>query len=358
MGQVLVAMSGGVDSSMAAALLVEQGHDVTGVHLKMADTPSGLPGKGCCTLDDARDARRVADVLGIPFYVWDFAEAFTERVVEDFVATYADGRTPNPCVRCNERVKYAALLDRALTAGFDLLATGHHVRLRTDADGTVRLLRPVDDGKDQTYVLYMASQAQLRRSAFPAGEHPKAELRARAAELGLVTASKPDSHDICFIPDGDTATFLGDRIGRRPGPIVDGDGTELGQHDGVHAFTVGQRRGLGLSGMGAPRFVTRIDGDTVVVGTREALEVAALTADGLRWTGGGSPAGEGLTAQVRYHGRAHPVALSVEGDVMQVRFTADRPAGVAPGQAVVVYRGEECLGGGTIAATVPATQPA
>ena len=360
MAQVLVAMSGGVDSSMAAALLVEEGHDVTGVHLKMADTPSGLPGKGCCTLDDARDARRVADVLGIPFYVWDFAAAFTERVVEDFVDTYADGRTPNPCVRCNERVKYAALLDRAVGAGFDALATGHHVRLRTDADGTVRLLRPVDDGKDQTYVLYMASQDQLRRSRFPAGEHAKADLRARAADLGLVTASKPDSHDICFIPDGDTAAFLGARIGRRPGPIVDTDGTVLGRHDGVHGFTVGQRRGLGVSGLAEPRYVTAIAGDTLTVGTHEALQVRALVADGVRWTSGHAPTasaptpGEGLTAQVRYHGRAHPIALTVEEDRMAVTFTADRPAGVAPGQAVVVYRGQECLGGGTIASTVPA----
>lgn len=354
MARVLVAMSGGVDSSMAAALLLDAGHEVTGVHLKMADTPSGLPGKGCCTLDDARDARRVADRLGIPFYVWDFAEAFRERVVDRFVAEYAAGRTPNPCVRCNERVKYAALLQRALDAGFDRLATGHHVRLRRDADGTVRMVRPVDAGKDQTYVLYMATQQQLRHSAFPAGEHHKADLRTMAAERGLVTASKPDSHDICFIPDGNTSAFLGAHLGRRPGKIVDADGTELADHDGVHGFTVGQRRGLGLSGMDRPRFVTGIDGDTVTVGTREQLHVAELTAEQVSWTVG-APEGEGLTAQVRYHGTAFPVDVDLDGDRMRVRFPADTPSGVAPGQAVVVYRDRECLGGGTITSTVPAT---
>jgi tRNA-uridine 2-sulfurtransferase len=352
MARVMVAMSGGVDSTMAAALLVESGHDVTGVHLKMADTPSGLPGKGCCTLDDARDARRVADRLDIPFYVWDFAEAFHERVVEDFVDSYAVGQTPNPCVRCNERVKYAALMERARGAGFDALATGHHVRLSTDADGTVRLLRPVDDGKDQTYVLYMASQDQLRRSAFPVGTHLKTDLRRLAAERGLVTATKPDSTDICFIPSCDTAGFLAGRLGSRPGPVVDVDGTELGRHDGSFAFTIGQRRGLGIGGLDEPRFVTGIAGDVVTVGRREDLEVAALTATSVSWTvGPPGPGEEGLTAQVRYHGAALPVALDAAGDRLGVTFTRERPSGVAPGQAVVIYRDDECLGGGTITRT-------
>ncbi|WP_370325766.1 tRNA 2-thiouridine(34) synthase MnmA [Euzebya sp.] len=352
MAQVMVAMSGGLDSTMAAALLVEQGHDVTGVHLKMADTPSGLPGKGCCTLDDARDARRVADRLGIAFYVWDFADAFAERVVEDFVDAYAAGRTPNPCVRCNERVKYAALMERALGAGFDRLATGHHVRLRTDADGTVHLHRPVDDGKDQTYVLYMAGQDQLRRSAFPVGEHRKSELRAMAAERGFVTAAKPDSHDICFIPSGDTAGFLSARLGRRPGPIVDVDGTRLGSHDGAYRFTVGQRRGLGIGGLDEPRFVTGTRGDTITVGRRADLAVTSVTAEDVTWTTAAPAPGQGgLTAQVRYHGAPLPVALDLDGDRMAVTFTGEQPLGVAPGQALVVYRDDECLGGGTITAT-------
>jgi tRNA-specific 2-thiouridylase len=353
--RVLVAMSGGVDSSMAAALLVEQGHDVTGVHLKMADTPSGLPGKGCCTLDDARDARRVADVLGIPFYVWDMAAAFSARVVDDFVAEYAAGRTPNPCVRCNERVKYAALLARAVAAGFDRLATGHHVRLTADADGTVRLRRPADPAKDQTYVLYMAVQGQLRRSLFPVGDFAKADLRRMAAERGLVTAAKPDSHDVCFIPSGDTAGFLAGRLGRRPGPVVDEDGRVVGGHDGAFAFTVGQRRGLGIGGLPEPRFVTGIAGDVVTIGRRAARAVGRLEADAVSWTTGPPGGGHPLTAQVRYHGEALPVDLDLAGDGarMSVTFTDRPPDGVAPGQAVVVYDGDECLGGATITRTHP-----
>lgn len=353
--RVLVAMSGGVDSSVTAALLQEAGHEVTGVHLKMADTPSGLPGKGCCTLDDARDARRVADTLGIPFYVWNLEAPFQQRVVDDFVAEYAAGRTPNPCIRCNERVKYTALLARARAVGFDALATGHHVRLDTDGHGRTRMWRAADRAKDQTYVLYMATQDQLAHTLWPAGEHQKATLRAMAAERGLVTSGKPDSHDICFIPSGDTAGFLTERLGRRPGPFVGPDGSVVGWHEGAFKFTVGQRRGLGLAGFDEPMYVTALDGDTVHVGPRTHLEAGSLDADDVSWIGGQPPAGDEIRAQVRYRGETLPVELTeidtLWGSRLRVTFTDERPVGVAPGQAVVLYRGEECLGGGTVART-------
>lgn len=349
--RVLVAMSGGVDSSAAALLLVQQGYDVTGVHLKMADTPSGLPGKGCCTLDDARDARRVADTLGIPFYVWDFSEAFGERVVDDFVAEYAAGRTPNPCIRCNERVKYAALLARGRAMGYDALATGHHVRLSHEA-GSWRMRRASDPGKDQTYVLYMASQEQLAHTMWPAGTYQKSELRELAASHGLVTAAKPDSHDICFIPSGDLGGFLKPRLGERPGSFIGPDGAVVGFHDGAYRFTVGQRRGLGLAGFDEPLYVTAVDGDQVHVGPKEALETAALEAFNVSWIAGHAPAGptaSRLSAQVRYRGEALPAQLEEVGEGrVRVTFYNERPLGIAPGQAVVFYDADECLGGATI----------
>ena len=356
--RVLVAMSGGVDSSATASLLVDEGHDVTGVHLKMADTGSGLPGKGCCTLDDARDARRVADKLGIPYYVWDLAEPFGERVVDDFVAEYAAGRTPNPCVRCNERVKYTALLGRARAVGFDALATGHHVALSHDG-GRYRMRRAADPGKDQTYVLYMATQEQLAHTLWPAGGYTKRALRAHAAERGLVTAAKPDSHDICFIPSGDLGSFLRPKLGDRAGPFVDPSGTVVGQHDGAYRFTVGQRRGLGLAGFDEPLYVTAIDGDTVHVGSRSALEAAGLVADAVSWIAGEPPASGRVGAQVRYRGEPLDASIDMNGDGrVLVTFTEERPVGVAPGQAVVFYDGDECLGGATISAVAPATRAA
>lgn len=351
---MLVAMSGGVDSSMAAALLVEQGDDVTGVHLKMADTPSGLPGKGCCTLDDARDARRVADLLGIPYYVWDLSEPFAARVVDDFVSEYAAGRTPNPCVRCNERVKYAALLERARTLGFDALATGHHVRLGY-ADGRWRMRRATDLAKDQTYVLYMAGQEQLAHTRWPVGAYAKPVLRTMAAQRGLLTARKPDSHDICFIPSGDLSGFLRPRLGHRPGPVIGPDGTQLARHDGAYRFTVGQRRGLGLAGHAEPLYVTAISGDAVHVGPAVELETTQVLATDVAWVAGAPPARRRVGAQIRYRGTPVPATWDLTADgALRVRFEAERPRGVATGQAVVLYDGDECLGGGTIADATPA----
>src|SRR5918911_23477 len=274
-------MSGGVDSSVAAARMVDAGHDVVGVHLALSSAPGTLRtgSRGCCSKEDAGDARRVADVLDIPFYVWDFADKFKEGVIDDFVASYARGETPNPCVRCNERIKFSALAARALALGFDAVATGHYARLSGG-----RLRRAVDADKDQSYVLAVLTAEQLRHAVFPVGDTPKPQIRDEAASRGLAVADKPDSHDICFIPSGDTRAFLGAKIGVRPGAIVDSEGHRLAEHEGVHGFTIGQRKGLGLPGPapdGRPRYVTGIDPDsgTVRVGHAEDLDVWTVRAD-------------------------------------------------------------------------------
>jgi len=366
MARVLAAMSGGVDSAVAAALLVERGHDVTGVHLKLADVPldDQVPGHGCCTLDDAQDARRAAQVLGIPFYVWDLSDEFRREVQEPFAAAYAGGSTPNPCITCNERVKYAALLDRARTLGFDALATGHHARLRrdgamvTEPGPRVELHRAVDRGKDQSYVLYMATAAQLARTLLPVGEVDKTAVRAVAAQLGLRVADKPDSYDVCFIPDGDTAGYLADRLPAGPGRIVDLDGSVLGEHDGVWRFTVGQRRGLGLQTVppaarhGRPqrRFVVAVDAPsaTVVVGPREALACRWLEVASATWVAGTPPRGP-VRVQVRAHGATVPGRVVLDGDAVRIELD-DAVHGLAIGQAAVVYDAadEVCLGGGRV----------
>ncbi|MDQ1530925.1 MAG: tRNA-uridine 2-sulfurtransferase, partial [Microbacteriaceae bacterium] len=259
-------MSGGVDSAVAAARAVDAGHDVTGVHLALSRTPGTLRtgSRGCCTNAHARAARRVADRIGIPFSVWDFSDRFAEAVVDDFVAEYAAGRTPNPCLRCNERIKFAALLEKALTLGFDAVCTGHYALLRTDEHGVRELHRASDEAKDQSYVLGVLTAEQLAHAMFPLGETPsKALVRAEAERRGLRVAAKPDSHDICFIPDGDTAGWLRDRLGVAPGPVVEhGTGAVLGTHQGAHGFTVGQRRGLHVgtpAADGRPRYVLDIE---------------------------------------------------------------------------------------------------
>jgi tRNA-uridine 2-sulfurtransferase len=357
--RVLAAMSGGVDSAVAAARAHDAGHDVTGVHLALSRNPQTFRtgARGCCTLEDSRDARRAADVIGIPFYVWDMAERFHESVVDDFVAEYAAGRTPNPCLRCNEKIKFEAVLDRAVALGFDAVVTGHHARL--GADGLLR--RSVDIAKDQSYVLAVLTQAQLDRAVFPLGDSTKADVRAEAAERGLAVADKPDSHDICFIADGDTRGFLQSRLGSAPGDIVDAQsGAVLGQHQGAYAYTVGQRKGLDLrvpAPDGRPRYVLSITPvtNTVTVGPREALAVDVVTAERPIWHE--ASARVECDVQLRAHGDVVPAEVTIDNDGLTARLR--QPArGVAAGQAIVAYRpdpaGDIVLGSATIAAGVPA----
>ncbi|HEV2782123.1 MAG TPA: tRNA 2-thiouridine(34) synthase MnmA [Actinophytocola sp.] len=360
--RVLAAMSGGVDSAVAAARAVDAGHDVVGVHLALSAKPGTLRtgARGCCTVEDARDARRVADILGIPFYVWDFAERFTEDVVSDFVAEYAAGRTPNPCLKCNERIKFEALLDKALALGFDAVCTGHYARLSL-VDGQPELRRSADTAKDQSYVLASLTADQLRHAMFPLGASVKGEVRAEAAVRGLAVADKPDSHDICFIPDGDTRAFLTERLGERPGRLVDSQtGAVLGVHTGVHGFTVGQRHGLGIDAPapdGRPRYVLALEpvSGTVHVGPAEALAVREIAGERPVWPSGVPLAGSvRCTIQVRAHGGTAEAVASVAGDELVVRLDGGL-RGVAPGQAVVLYRPDEAgdvvLGSATIART-------
>ncbi|EFV13693.2 tRNA 2-thiouridine(34) synthase MnmA [Segniliparus rugosus] len=351
--RVLAAMSGGVDSAVAAARAVEAGHDVVGVHLALSRNPDNTRGgsRGCCSVEDSRDARRSADVLGIPFYVWDFSEAFEREVIDQFVATYAEGRTPNPCVTCNEKIKFAALLDRAVALGFDKVATGHYARL----DGTT-LRRSADPDKDQSYVLAVLTAEQLARAMFPVGDTPKPQIREEADRRGLAVAQKPDSHDICFIPSGDTKAFLGAKLavrsgaGSRPGEFRDHrTGEVLGHHDGAVGFTVGQRRGLRLgnpTGDGIPRYVTAVEPETGVVrvGTLEDLRVRSLVARKAVWGGGEAPHGAfSCVAQIRAHGGLAPARARAAGGGFEVEL--DEPLeGVAAGQTVVLYEPDPVLG--------------
>jgi tRNA-uridine 2-sulfurtransferase len=378
--RVLVAMSGGVDSSVTAALAVEAGWDVTGVHLKLADTPAHLQvqGKGCCTLADADDARRVASTLGIPFYVWDMAEEFQRAVVDDFAAEYADGRTPNPCARCNEQVKVVGLLARARALGFDALATGHYARVEAG-----RLYRGADAAKDQSYVLYMLGPAELAHLRLPLGGLTKPEVRATAARLGLRTAAKPESYDVCFVPDGDTAGWLERRFGPRPGQVVDTAGRVLGHHRGAYRYTVGQRRGLGIAAP-TPRYVLRVEPATarVVVGERADLAITTVDLDQATTTDGNPLRPRHAKVRLRAHGPevgcrvvplgpAHPEGpggpqgaggaqeargAPARGRGARIRLELDEPVdAVAPGQAGVLYDGDLVLGGGTVTTTASGT---
>jgi tRNA-uridine 2-sulfurtransferase len=359
MAQVLAAMSGGVDSAVAAARVVDAGHEVVGVHLALAREPATLRAgaRGCCTVEDARDAARAADLLGIPFYVWDLAERFEQDVVEDFVAEYAAGRTPNPCVRCNERIKFSALLDKAVALGFDAVCTGHYARVEDGAAGP-ELHRAADPAKDQSYVLGVLTPEQLRRAVFPLGDTVKDRVREEAAARGLRLAAKPDSHDICFISDGDTAGWLARRLGEQPGQVLDLAGQVVGEHSGAYAFTVGQRKGLRLgvpAADGRPRYVLDISpvANTVTVGPVERLDVRRVAGGRASWCGTPPVPGQRVGVQVRAHGEEVPAVLEQAGpDAVSVRL--DRPLrGVAAGQTLVLYSGTRVLGASTITTTAP-----
>ncbi|MER6273039.1 tRNA 2-thiouridine(34) synthase MnmA [Streptomyces sp900105755] len=358
--RVLAAMSGGVDSAVAAARAAEAGHDVTGVHLALSANPQSFRtgARGCCTIEDSRDARRAADVIGIPFYVWDLADRFREDVVEDFVAEYEAGRTPNPCLRCNEKIKFAALLDKALALGFDAVCTGHYAKIVTLPDGSRELHRASDMAKDQSYVLGVLDERQLAHALFPLGDTltTKDEIRAEAERRGLAVAKKPDSHDICFIADGDTQGFLARRLGKAEGDIVDESGTKVGTHEGAYGFTIGQRKGLRIghpAADGKPRYVLDISpvNNTVTVGPADALDVTGLTAIKPRWCGTAPTAPGVYTAQLRAHGGETEVRAEPADGELHVTFT-EPVRGVAPGQAIVLYDGTRVVGSATIASTV------
>jgi tRNA-uridine 2-sulfurtransferase len=363
--KVLAAMSGGVDSAVAAARAVEAGHDVVGVHLALSRMPGTLRtgSRGCCTIEDSRDAWRACDILGIPYYVWDFSERFKEDVVDDFIAEYAAGRTPNPCMRCNERIKFAALLEKALALGFDAVCTGHYAKVIEDEHGNRELHRAADWAKDQSYVLGVLTHEQLKHSMFPLADTPsKAEVRAEAARRGLSVANKPDSHDICFISDGDTRGWLAEKIEMEPGEIVDQTGSVVGEHEGANAFTVGQRRGLKLgrpAADGKPRFVLEIrpKENKVVVGPEALLAVDQMRGIKVSWAG--LPIAEveartefGCMVQVRAHGDPVPargrIELDDDGRQQLLVTLVDPMRGVAPGQTMVLYQGSRVLGQATI----------
>src|SRR6476646_6528264 len=325
--RVLAAMSGGVDSAVAAALAVEAGHDVTGVHMALSRTPGTLRtgSRGCCTVEDAFDARRVCDLLGIPYYVWDLSEDFLDDVVVDFLAEYAAGRTPNPCLRCNEKIKFAALLDRAIALGFDAVATGHHVRLQNGI-----LHRSVDKAKDQSYVLAVLRADQLAHSMFPLGEMTKQQVRAEATRRGFAVAAKPDSYDICFIRAGEKHAYLVEKFGAQDGSVLAVEtGEEVAEHDGYFAYTIGQRKGLRLgrpAADGRPRYVLGIEpvSGTVTVGPATGLDVSMITAERVVFSTGAPPEFPLRTvAQLRAHGGiVRGSADLVDG---QIRLTLDEP---------------------------------
>jgi len=369
-------MSGGVDSAVAAARAVDAGHEVVGVHLALSRIPGTLRtgARGCCTIEDSMDAQRAANIIGIPYYVWDFSERFRLDVVDDFIAEYSAGRTPNPCMRCNERIKFAALLEKAVALGFDAVVTGHYATIVTDAAGNKELHRASAWSKDQSYVLGVLTTEQLAHSMFPLGATPsKAEVRAEAAARGFSVANKPDSHDICFIPDGDTRGWLADKVGAQAGDILDRAGETIGKHQGALAFTIGQRKGLNVgfpTDDGQPRFVLEIRPKTneVIVGPREALAIGQIAGQKFSWAGL-DPVASGIVdarsaefrcdVQIRAHADPVPAVARLSENpvtgVEQLVVTPDEPLnGVSPGQTAVLYIGTRVLGQCTIDRTVSA----
>ena len=350
-GSVLVAMSGGVDSSVAACLLQEQGYDVVGSHMNLVHL-DGVE-HGCCGPAARADAAEVARIARFPFEIVDLSLEFAGAVIDDFVSEHEAGRTPNPCARCNDQIKFGAFLRRADELGIDSVATGHYVRTELGHDGAWHLLRGADASKDQSYMLHMLGQRQLARSLFPVGDRPKSETRELAHRFGLPVASKPDSQELCFAPTGDAGAYVRSRAPHlaRDGEIVDVDGRVLGEHRGAAAFTVGQRRGLGVA-LGAPTYVLEIDAPSnrVVVGPQELLSRRGLIADRASWVSGSPPSGGAFEGEVRirYRGDGAPAVIEpLSDDRFRVEFRVPQRA-VAPGQSAVVYRGDEVLGGGRI----------
>ena len=351
--RIVVAMSGGVDSSVAAALLAEQGHDVIGLSMQLYDQRGGEQSWGtCCTLDDLHDARRVASVLGFPHYIVNFERQFQETVISNFVREYASGRTPPPCAHCNSDLKFSTLLDRARGLGAEQVATGHYARVAHAPDGRWLLKRSADRDKDQSYFVFSLTQDQLARAVFPVGHLVKSQVRDQARRLGLTVADKPDSQEICFVPDGDYASFVARKepAAARAGAIVDEDGRQLGTHGGVHRFTVGQRKGLGISAP-SPLYVLKIDADaaTVTVGRREALGQTRLTASQVNWVAIDAPGSAvRVAAQIRHRHTPGIGSVRALPDGRAEMIFDEPQAAITPGQAVVFYDGDVVIGGGWI----------